>query len=501
MATAAYEDVYRRLRRSYAGVNAATMWRIAGRTEHAHELARDVLEVVAREASALTGPTDAGHYWAWVTRAEALLVLGDTAGVIAALATAAMGAQDDLGAHATTRRQLRFLSHAIGVDPEPIIEVLAQPDVVHFCGHMTAPPGSPSRFPHTQQAGVAGKVRERLRARRVGFVHGSLACGADIIIAEIALELGAELHLVLPFAIEEFVAISVVPGGPDWVERFRHCFAAAASVTIASDCAYFGDNVLFAYAAHIAMGQAMNRAASIDARKWQLAVFDGEEGMEMGGTAHDIQEWRRAGGTTDIIRVNSTRAYTMTPFAPSTNRVIRSVLFGDFKGFSRLHDEHIKLFLATVMQPVAEVLDRYAEHVIVRNTWGDGLFVVMDDTVNCAWCALDLQERLRSVDLVAAGLPADMGLRLGGHTAPLVPVYDPVLRAPMVMGRGLTRAARIEPRTPTGEVYVTAAFAALLRLEPNCGVSPEYVGHLTTAKNFEITPMYLLRRQGAANRP
>jgi len=499
-AAAAYEDVYRRLGRSYAGVNAATLWQIAGRKEHAQSLARDVLELVARETSALTGPADAGHYWAWVTRAEALLVLGDSAGAVEALATAAVGAQRDLGAHATTRRQLRFLCNAIGVDPEPIVEVLAQPDVVHFCGHMTAPPGVRSRFPQAQQAVVADQVRARLQARRVGFVHGSLASGGDIIIAEIALELGAELHLVLPFDLDEFVAISVAPAGPGWTERFRHCLAAAASVTIASDSAYSGDAVLFAYASRIAMGHAMNRAASLDARVWQLAVFDGEEGAEKAGTAHDIHQWRRAGGTSEIIHVNSTRTHTTAPFPLSSNRVIRSVLFGDFKGFSRLRDEHIKLFLATVMQPVAEVLDRYAEHVIVRNTWGDGLFVVMDDAVNGARCALDLQERLHSVDLVAAGLPADMGLRLGGHTAPLVPVYDPVLRAPMVMGRGLTRAARIEPRTPTGEVYVTAAFAALLRLEPECGVTPEYVGHLTTAKNFETTPMYLLRRQDAANR-
>jgi len=246
------------------------------------------------------------------------------------------------------------------------------------------------------------------------------------------------------------------------------------------------------------MGQAMNRAASLDARMWQLAVFDGEEGSETGGTAHDIQQWRHAGGETEIIRVNSTRAQTAAPFPASSKRVIRSVLFGDFKGFSRLRDEHIKLFLATVMQPVAEVLDRYAEHVIVRNTWGDGLFIIMDNAVNGARCALDLQERLHSVDLTAAGLPADLALRLGGHTAPLVPVYDPVLRINMVMGRGLTRAARIEPRTPPGEVYVTSGFAALLRLEPECGVTSEYVGHLTTAKNFETTPMYLLRRQGAA---
>jgi hypothetical protein len=73
-------------------------------------------------------------------------------------------------------------------------------------------------------------------------------------------------------------------------------------------------------------------------------------------------------------------------------------------------------------------------------------------------------------------------------------VHDPVLDRPSVMGRELTRAARIEPRTPVGEVYVTASFAALLALEPDCGVTPEYVGHLTTAKDFETTAMYLLRR-------
>jgi len=499
-AAAAYEDVYRRLGRSYAGVNAATLWQIAGRPDHARQIARDVLALVERETAALTGTGDSGHYWAWATRAEALLVLGDTAGAIAALKTAADADRDDHGAQATTRRQLGYLCAALGIEPAPIIDVLQQPGIVHYCGHMTAPAGEPARFPHAQQAEVAEKVRALLQARRVGFLCGALACGADIIIAEIALELGAELHLVLPFSVDEFVAISVARGGPDWPERFHRCLAAAKSVTVASDSAYNGDAVLFAYASRIAMGQAMNRAASLDAPVWQLAVFDGEEGNETGGTGHDIKQWRHAGGSTEIISVRSTRtAATIPPFTSASKRVIRSVLFGDFKGFSRLHDEHIPRFLETVMKPVAEVLDRYAEHVIVRNTWGDGLFLIMDDAVHGARCALDLQDRLRTVDLVAAGLPADLALRLGGHTAPLVPVYDPVLRINMVMGRGLTRAARIEPRTPPGEVYVTSAFAALLRLEPACGVMPEYVGHLTTAKNFETTPMYLLRRNAVAD--
>ena len=499
-AAAAYEDVYRRLGRSYVGINTATLWRIAGRTAHAHQLAREVLVIVDRENSARTGPATADHYWSWATRAEALLVLGDRDGAVEALNTAVAGARDDLGARATTRRQLRLLCQAIQFDPAPILEALAQPEVLHYCGHMTAPDGTAARFPHNQQEAVAAQVREHLRARRIGFAHGSLASGADIIIAEAALELGAQLHLVLPFEIDEFVAISVAPGGAGWSERFQRCLAAASSVTVASDSAYNGDNVLFAYAARIAMGQAMNRAASLDARTWQLAVFDGEDGTDQAGTGHDIRQWAHAGGTTVIVPVHSNRYQTAPPMQVVSRREIRAVLFGDFKGFSRLRDEHIPRFLAAVMQPISEVLDRYNEHVIVRNTWGDGLFVVMDDAVTGAQCALDLQERMHTVDLAAAGLPADMGMRLGGHMAPVVPVHDPVMHAPTVMGRGLTRAARIEPRTPTGEVYVTAAFAALLRLEPACGVIPEYVGPLTTAKNFETTSMYLLRRQSQPKR-
>jgi adenylate cyclase len=496
-AAAAYEDVYRRLGRSYAGVNAATLWQIAGRPDQARALAREVIALVDREAAALANSADPGYYWAWATRAEALLVLGERAQAVEALQKAADSENDDHGAQATTRRQLRFLCSSLGLDPDPLVELLAQPEVIHFCGHMTAPAGTPARFPAEQHAEATARIRQLMQAHRVGFAHGSLASGADIIVAEVALELGAELHLVLPFGIDEFIAISVEPAGPGWVERFRRCLGVATSVTVASDSAYAGDDVLFAYAGRIAMGQAMNRAASIDTRVWQLAVFDGDEAHDKAGTAHDISQWKLAGGRTEVVTVRSTRTTrTTAPFsATRSNRVIRSVLFGDFKGFSRLHDEHIKLFLATVMQPVAEVLDRYGAHVIVRNTWGDGLFLVMDDAVNGARCALDLQERMHAIDLKAAGLPADMGLRLGGHVAPLVPVYDPVLKLPMVMGRGLTRAARIEPRTPTGEVYVTTAFAALLRLEPGSGVASEYVGHLTTAKNFETTPMHLLRRQ------
>jgi hypothetical protein len=128
------------------------------------------------------------------------------------------------------------------------------------------------------------------------------------------------------------------------------------------------------------------------------------------------------------------------------------------------------------------------------------VFLVLDGLVAGAQCALAIQEALAEVDLVAAGLPGDMSLRLAGHVAPVFDMYDPLLGAPTVMGRELTRAARVEPRTPTGEVYVTAAFAGLMALAPGSGVTAEYVGVMTTAKDFESAPVYRLRRSLAPQR-
>jgi class 3 adenylate cyclase len=71
---------------------------------------------------------------------------------------------------------------------------------------------------------------------------------------------------------------------------------------------------------------------------------------------------------------------------------------------------------------------------------------------------------------------------------------DPIAQRVGYWGRELTRAARIEPRTPEGQVYVTDAFAALLALEPAPRFVPEYVGRVTTAKDFETIPMFRLRR-------
>jgi hypothetical protein len=77
------------------------------------------------------------------------------------------------------------------------------------------------------------------------------------------------------------------------------------------------------------------------------------------------------------------------------------------------------------------------------------------------------------------------------------PTVDPVTKQPSFVGTHVTRTARVEPRTPPGEVYMTGSSAALLALEPLEEVTPEYVGQLQLAKDYDVLPMYVLRRQPA----
>lgn len=138
------------------------------------------------------------------------------------------------------------------------------------------------------------------------------------------------------------------------------------------------------------------------------------------------------------------------------------------------------------------VLAQYGAQVLYRNTWGDGLFVVMADACLAARCALKLQAAMASIDLGQCGLPDSLALRLGGHFGPVYEAVDPVLGLTNYFGAHVSRTARIEPVTPPGEVYVTEQFAARLALDRD-GFDCDYVGLVPAAKGYGNLRMYHLR--------
>jgi class 3 adenylate cyclase len=482
-----YEEIYRRSKDYYPGVNVASLRLLAGQTAAAETIAGEVLAL----CQSTTGNAEDDYYQP-ASEAEAALVLGDTATARLALERAAK-AGNDLAARAATRRQLRMICAARGI-ADDVLDPLASPTVITYSGHMIAAPGAKGRFPAAQEDVVAKQIAERLEKHRVGFGYGPLASGGDILFAEALLARGAELHVVLPFARDEFIEISVAPAGPQWVSRFESCMQAASSITYATEDRYLGHDWVFAYGSFVAMGLAVLRARFLDADVLQLAVWDGVETQGMAGTGFDVRTWRNAGRALDVITpvpVTHTQTVEALPPVVGGQRELKAMLFGDVRGFSKLTESQIPAFVAHLLGAIGEVLARYGDRVLYRNTWGDGLFVVLSDAPVAAQCALELQAAMAMIDLESFGLPDTLALRLGGHFGPVFETTDPVLHLTNYFGAHVSRTARIEPVTPPGEVYVTEQFAARLALEPN-PYACDYVGQIPAAKNYGTMRMYHL---------
>jgi hypothetical protein len=499
---ALYEAVFNRTGGYYPAVNAATLWLIAGDHARTLRLARRVLAILA-------SGTDADSYYAAATEAEARLLQGKEDAARAALERAAALHGGDYGALATTRRQLRLICDYLGLDSS-LLSALAGPRVVHFCGHRIG--RHPGSFPAEAEVGVTARVAEVVSRTEPRFGYGSLASGADIIWAEALLARGCELHVVLPFARDEFVTWSVEPSGPQWVRRFDRCLAAASSVRFATDDAFLGDDVLFRYASEFAMGLALLRARYLDAEARQLTIWDGEAAGGEAGTAIDVAAWRRGGRPVTVVSpttdatVSDGETYgpaNAVPapeeeYATGTRRTVRAMSFGDFQGFSKLTDEQLPVFTQRVLGAIAQVLARHRDDVCDRNTWGDAVYVVLGDAAAAAEFALDLQAAIAAIDLEQEGLPPYLALRLGCHLGPVFAAHDPVLNHPVYMGSHVSRTARIEPVTPAGTVYVTEPFAAALVLDDRKEFACDYVGHMDAAKGYGRLRMYRLRHSQAA---
>jgi class 3 adenylate cyclase len=372
-----------------------------------------------------------------------------------------------------------------------VLAAFRPPTVVHFLGDVTA-----------QAATVATDIAALVKGMRISAAYGSLASGADIMFAEALLEQGVAINVVLPFAASDFIEQQVSPAGEAWVTRFKDCLAAAKTVRFATEDAYLGDDQLFTYGGSLAMGLASLCARHLHAPLMQLAAWDGvvDEGAAA-GTAAEMSAWREAGHPVTVVQVGPNanveklRPRRRTEVA-SGRRDTRAMLFGDIHGFSKLTDAQLPIFTRTIMGTLGEVARRHGQHIAFTNTWGDGIFVVFRDAGRAAACALDMQDAMSAVDLEAAGLPDTLKLRLGGHLGPVYELDDPVTDRPNYYGAHVSRAARIEPITPEGCVYVTETFAAMLALHHADQFSCDYVGNTEMAKHYGRLRMFLLHRAG-----
>jgi hypothetical protein len=481
----AYHAIYAQSGDSFPGINAATLALLAGRAEESRALARALLDDPTIAA--------AGDYYKAATRAEALLLLGRTAEVTEAVGSDVVRGSPDLGGRSSTLRQLAMVAAHLGLSEHEratLLAPLAPPRVAHYCGHMFGADAA-------AEARVRARVDAVLDEENIGFAFGALACGADIVAAEALLDRGVELQIVLPFDEEDFLAQSVLPGGAGWETRYRSCRDRAARFIFSSPMAYFGNPEQYGYASRMAMGLTRLRAEHLAAEPIQIAIWDGVAPGGPAGTGADVLAWQQAGGRTRSIDPGAV-ARGLTRPEPRVKtvyeRTLAAILFTDFEGFSNLGEAALPAFWDGVMRIVAEVLDAHGEEVVCRNSWGDALYAVMTSAPAAAEIALELHEKLAQFDYKRLGLDGSGGMRIGAHYGPAYRTTDHITGRTTFYGTEVSKAARIEPVTPTGAVFVTEPFAAIAALEARDRFACRYVGRIPLAKKYGDYPMYRLTR-------
>jgi class 3 adenylate cyclase len=247
------------------------------------------------------------------------------------------------------------------------------------------------------------------------------------------------------------------------------------------------------------MGLARLRAEHLQSDPVQIVLWDGAPTIGPAGTGADVAAWRASGGRTLVVAPGAADRGLVRPAPPNESgheRVLAAILFTDFVGFSKLPEAALPAFWDGVMRCVAEVLDEHESEVSCRNSWGDALYAVTDSAHGAAEIALELQARLACFDYSALGLDTGGGggMRVGAHYGSAWKATDRITGRTTFYGTEVSRAARIEPVTPPGAVFVTEPLAAILALEARERFACHYVGRISLAKNYGDYPMYRLAR-------
>jgi len=481
----AYSTLYQADNDTYLGINAATLAFLSNQGEVARSLAADILAHPAID--------DPQNYYDSATKAEALCLLQryDEAGAVLNRACELPGANP--GSRSSSSKQLALIADTMGLDVEKqhdFLSPILPPSVIHYCGHIFLEDAD-------QEKRLRDVIDQYLNENDVGFAYGSIAAGSDILIAEAVLDRGGELHVTLPFDQEDFVAQSITTAGSGWHKRFERCLASATSINFATEMAYVGDPSQFAYASKVAMGQAKLRGQFLGSPVEQLAIWDGVASNGPAGTGADVENWRGYGGTTKIIdaaELNRNMGWAKKPAKDSVKRNIVAILFTDFPGFSKLSESALPEFWNGVMGRMAKVLNNHKAHVITQNSWGDAVHAVMPNVEDAAQIASELQDALLDFDFARLGLTETSGMRIGVHYGPAFEMEDMITGKVNFYGTEISRAARIEPVTPAGAVFVTEPFAAILSLEASDKFRSDYVGNVKLAKDYGTYPIFRLSR-------
>jgi len=428
---------------TYPLINAATLSLLSGDRAQAEEIAREVLERIAREPDEPETP-----YWRAATEAEALLLLGRAGEARIALEAAVAAAPRAWEDHASTLRQFLIIQEVLGGEAA-WLDMLRPQRSLHYSASAAGDAGA------DRKEAIAAILREE----DVGFGYGALAAGAEIMAAEALLERGATLHVILPSDAESFAARYVDPFAAEWRGRFDAALEAAESIEHVRPLRAPPDDRMTALAHEVALGAAMLNAERLMGEAVALRAGPGE------APSH--------------IRTHAIEAPAQTDpgAAPPESRAILLALLaisvggGSEEGFEdRLEEVQGVLALAQGAQ-------------IAPHLGGDSILIGYPGPQEAAAAARAIHAQLR----------AQIPLRIAGHYGLISCVRDPFTGSlrPTESGAEIVRA--IAGAIPPDAVCVSHDFAAVLAAAAGAPSGANWIGELRAFDGGSPIGLYALR--------
>jgi class 3 adenylate cyclase/tetratricopeptide (TPR) repeat protein len=513
-----YSEAYQTSGGYWSGVNAATMSLLLGDQQQAMSLASKVAEQCRELLRAAPTLSKQERYWILSTLGETALLQCRFSEAEDWYSQALELGRGDWGSLNSTRHNARLLARNLQCGVDLVERLFRFPNVVVFTGHRVDQLDRlVPRFPSQMEAVVKQEIQKRLDQLNAHFGYASAANGSDILFLEAMLDRDAEIHVVLPFERDQFMReVMETVDGNKWAARCARVLSEAVEVQEASKRSQMCGKVSYEFGNLMLQGLASVHAQQLETKLKPLAVWDGKPGDGLGGTAATVEQWQKAGLQMEIIdlaslcaeclpEASSHQALAPAPSEESSSSSstefvaeIRGLLFADVEGFSRLSDEEVPRFVEHFLGLGASLMAETANRPLVTNTWGDGLYLVFPGVQEAGMFALELRDRVAATDWASKGLPK-LNLRIGLHAGPVYSCTDPMTARRTYIGAHVSRAARIEPITPAGQVYASQPFAALAAAKPVRDFTCTYVGQTSMAKKYGVLPTYVVLRRHKGN--
>ena len=449
----------------YTRINEASMRLLAGDRTGARDRAQALLAWMNEAEDLAETP-----YYIHATRAEACLLCDDPAGAQREMALAVAADPDGWADRASTLRQLALILAATG-GVAAWLDAFRPPATLNYAGHL----GVSAEAGEALRAQVAAWVRER----GIGFGFGALAAGADIVMAEALLECGAELHVLLPVAVDSFVAQSVAPYGAHWLARFEACRDAAQSLHCATalDGAY--EPLATQLAADVAMGASVLHARQLQTEAWQLLVIDDAPGPFGAGlgTRGIGERWRDAARRHCLVvpRTAPVRASGDSPVREGrADRRLAALLLVALD----TPDPQDEAAFATAIDEVIAPFHAACAAIAPR----PDLMLATDRGQILAFA--DPDAALAHARAVLALRPA-LPLRVAGHYGLAHRLDDP----PLLTGRAVAELGAVAASALPGVLTASAPLASVLAINHADNMIAEHIGEAGGHRLFAVTPL------------